>query len=258
MNHILPKALQGWDWPQGVEDAVIPMPRTLLAKRARRGRGDQAFIAETVAKAWVTSFSPTTARIPCGSSPACEDILVMQLKVPGHLSGAGARRLRELVHAAVPHPLVLIVAGGTAPMLSITPLLDGKLARLEPRALDIGVSAPYRAELLSEFNTDRAVSLTQLYGRMQCAFVAADLQQRLLKLKAKEPRLPSACRLQAIPEKAWELLSAFAPLEREFTSTWKKLNKGPRVAPRHRSKLLEQYRSLFTSLRRILTQHSIL
>ncbi|MBX7215119.1 MAG: DUF4391 domain-containing protein [Thermoflexales bacterium] len=119
------------------------VPKTLLLKNAAPTAADKRLINDGIEDMlWVATLKPANIGVPAFDDDlrAYVEIAVLRVTVR---AGAHAERLATLIHRAVPHPVLLIVADGTAVTLSLAHqrLAQGKA---DARVLD---DAPVAATL---------------------------------------------------------------------------------------------------------------
>ena len=103
------------------DDALVDrrVPKTLLIENGAPTAADKRRIQEGIAEIrWLAALKPTTVGVAEYRDAAREylEIAVLQLTLR---SGARAVRLIELVHRAVPYPVLLIARQGDATQLSL-------------------------------------------------------------------------------------------------------------------------------------------
>ncbi len=259
MRELFPECMQGVTCPDAVLQAAVVIPRQLLAARVRKRRGDKTFVLEYVRNAGVSSFSPRTTRMPRGRHSVCEDLLLMHIDMVPSSAPADVKRLQELVHAAVPHPLLLLISGLCGCHVSITPLLDGRLRGTASLALILEPASESISQLAAVFTPVPADSLSSLYARWQCACYALDLQKRLLNLRRRkqDSGLPCSFCPMETPEAAAGLLADYLPRERSFADAWNAFHKGPRKSPRRMLELRMRWLDERRDFLSFLSTHSI-
>lgn len=139
------------------------VPKTLLVEHGAPTAADKRRINEGIEEVqWVATLKPTTIGVPALRDEVREYLEIAVLRVALRAE-AKAERLAELIHRAVPYPVLLLVAGGTRLTLSLAhkrwsqgeagaTVLDG-----EPVAVTLANSEP--GDLQSPFR--KALSLAR-------------------------------------------------------------------------------------------------
>ena len=103
------------------DDALVDrrVPKTLLIENGAPTAADKRRIREGIAEIrWLAALKPTTIGLSEYRDAAREVLEIAVLQLSLH-SGAHADRLTELVHRAVPYPVLLIAHQGHATQLSL-------------------------------------------------------------------------------------------------------------------------------------------
>ncbi|MCU4119735.1 DUF4391 domain-containing protein [Variovorax sp. N23] len=161
------------------------VPKKMLAEYGGATATDRRLLTEGIEEAhWLAAIKPATAAVPAWRDEVREYLEVAVLSVELRASHARAtqlQRLTELVHRAVPYPVLLILLTPGAVELSLAHkraaqneagkvVLDGDIVSL---ALDAGLSHP--ASLLAALPVDAQphTHLHALYqGWMDCLIAA--------------------------------------------------------------------------------------
>jgi len=134
------------------------VPKTLLLEHGAPTGADKRRINEGIERVqWVAVLKPGTIGVPAYRDEAREyleiDVLHLTLR-----PGARLSRLTELVHRAVPHPVLAVAGLGEAVSLSLAhkrvsqgeadkTVLDGEVAALDGPKAGEAHAAPFRAAL---------------------------------------------------------------------------------------------------------------
>ena len=95
------------------------VPKTLLIENGASTAADKRRIREGIAEIrWLAALKPTTVGLAAYRDTAREVLEIAVLQLSLH-SGARAERLSELVHRAVPYPVLLVARQGNATQLSL-------------------------------------------------------------------------------------------------------------------------------------------
>ena len=95
------------------------VPKTLLIENATPTAADKRYIREGIEEiGWVAALKPTTIGVAEYRDAASEYLEIAVLKLTLR-SGARSERLTELVHRAVPYPVLLATCHGEATELSL-------------------------------------------------------------------------------------------------------------------------------------------
>lgn len=150
------------------------VPKKLFLENGASTAADRRAISEGVGECrWVAALKPHTIGVPAHSTPEREylEIHVLRLTTP---ADAKTSRLTELVHRAVPYPLLLVQERAAAVMLSAAhtrhSLGEAGKTVLEAPPVAVEVTAPpfapYRAAFLAALPLalQPQASLHGLYG----------------------------------------------------------------------------------------------
>ena len=207
VNAELPVLLRGM-LPPEVLAVAVPLTKTLLRKRTARKKGDKALIDAAVESVWSTSLRFDT----CGIPPAGEEyaeLLVLCLQTAPAATPKQMSRLEEILLAAIPYPVFLMVAGAGFVRLSALPPHTPIAARV---GLTLSAPAP-------EFTADLAVSqpepepnLRAVFDRWLCALYAQRLALNPPKSVTAAPyrRLSSPTEAEALETQLNALRQQFA------------------------------------------------
>lgn len=121
------------------------VPKKMLAEHGGATATDRRLLTDGIAEAhWLAALKPTTVAVPAWCDEAREylelAVLAVELRA-SHASGAQRERLSELVHRAVPYPVLLLILTPDLVELSLAHkraaqneagkvVLDGELIRL--------------------------------------------------------------------------------------------------------------------------------
>ena len=95
------------------------VPKTLLMENGAPTAADKRRIREGISEVrWLAALKPTTVGLAAYRDAAREVLEIAVLQLSLH-SGARAERLSELVHRAVPYPVLLVARQGNATQLSL-------------------------------------------------------------------------------------------------------------------------------------------
>lgn len=207
VNAELPVLLQGM-LPPEVLAVAVPLTKTLLRKRTARKKGDKALIDAAVESVWSTSLRFDT----CGIPPAGEEyaeLLVLCLQTAPAATPKQMSRLEEILLAAIPYPVFLMVAGAGFVRLSALPPHTPIAERV---GLTLSAPAP-------EFTADLAVpqpepepNLRAVFDRWLCALYAQRLALNPPKSVTAAPyrRLSSPAEAEALETQLNALRQQFA------------------------------------------------
>lgn len=143
------------------------VPKKMLAENGASTAADRKLIQECIEEvSWVAALKPSNAGVPVYEDAIRSylelAVLVVQLRGLNTESGSSkVRRLAELVHRAIPYPVVLVLDDGKALVLSLAHIrgaqneagktvLDGDLTLAKLQPLSSGDSSAGNA-LLGEF-----------------------------------------------------------------------------------------------------------
>ncbi len=188
------------------------VPKALLLEHGAPTAADRRAVADGIDElTWAATLKPATVGVPAFRDAAREYLEVAVLSVT-YRPKARAGRLRELVHRAIPYPVVLIGSDGVVSLAELRhaqnaagkTVLDGDLLAADPAAVTAelafdrqpatdlavlyrgwcGVLAPLvrRAGRLAE-----AAALRKRAGREPQLARRVELNRRLRELTADEP-----------------------------------------------------------------------
>lgn len=138
------------------------VPKALLIQHGAPTSADKRRITDGIQELlWIAALKPTTVGVPAYRDEAREYLEIAVMSVEFR-AGAKSRRLTELIHRAVPYPVVLIASQGKRLELSLAhkrrsqaeagaTVLDGDLV-----VSDLGLTLD--AELLEAFRTSLALN----------------------------------------------------------------------------------------------------
>lgn len=98
------------------------VPKKLFIENGAPTAADKRLLTDAVQEIqWVAALKPTTIGVPEYLDPVREylEIAVLSITLRGAIKIAGKSRLAELVHRAVPYPLLLLMVDSQTLMLSI-------------------------------------------------------------------------------------------------------------------------------------------
>lgn len=173
MRADLPAPLSGC-FPESVLNNAVRLSKELLRKQTARIKGDKSVIDSAIFSAWVASFRHDT----CGIAPYKDEnqdyseLLFICVQLNNAVSSKQILRLQELLHIAVPYPLLLALDAGDALHLSILP--SNTPVELVAR-VQLADMLPELKGDLSLPSTPPDSNLLSLFNRWQCAICAAHL-----------------------------------------------------------------------------------
>lgn len=237
--------------PERALSVAVRLSKELLRKHAARVKGDKALIDSTVASAWVTSLRHDT----CGIAPYkseqegdFSELVVIGVQAHAEVTPAQIGRLQQLIHIAVPYPLLLAVESGQAAYLSI----------LSPGAsLDSMVRAQVISEIAEFFcfvNWPQEIPhphLLTLFHRWACAVHALALMQNKPDICTELPFVPLDS-----PQVATQLSDSLHRLNQEWKTTSLDLKKA--TNPQQRITLSKKCRQLGVQIHQLLQSHHLL
>jgi len=185
------------------------VPKTLLTEHGAPTAADKRRINEGIEQVqWVAALKPTTVGVAAYRDEAREylEIAVLHLVLRG---AAKLTRLVELVHRAVPYPVVAIAEQGERIQLSLAhkrwsqseagkTVLDGDVAAVDPAAVD----APTRAAFLAALALPRQPrgTLFALYQGWMDTLLALHAARRTNAFTIPETAEARAARREALGE----------------------------------------------------------
>ncbi len=98
------------------------VPKKLFIENGAPTAADKRLLTDAVQEIqWVAALKPTTIGVPEYRDPVREylEIAVLSITLRGVIKIAGKSRLAELVHRAVPYPLLLLMVDSQTLMLSV-------------------------------------------------------------------------------------------------------------------------------------------
>ena len=220
---------------------VCSLPKTVLLQELTLKRGDKTMIERAVKSASATVIRddlwPT---VP--SAPDAQELSLFCIVMNPDCSAASRRRMQELMHAKLPHTLLLLVKVGENAFLSarhgeyrMPLLLPAELPAPFLEAMDIRHGAP--------------ANLRALYNRWLCALYALDLAGNdKLQTLARGYSFTLAPSLVQAHEQHSEITS----LLKELKSVTSQLNQR-NILPALRVKLGSQRKLLETRILNLIT-----
>jgi hypothetical protein len=186
------------------------IPKALLAQHGAPTAADRRAVGTGIEElAWVAALKPTTMGVPAYRDEACEylEIAVLRITLRGD---AKVARLTEIVHRAVPYPLVLVSTLGSTVQLSLAHkrwslgeagrvVLDGDIAATAPTG---AVSSETAGAFLATLALSRQPqsSLFALYGGWIDAVLSLEAARRTGHFAAVNSLEHSAARREALAE----------------------------------------------------------
>ncbi len=176
------------------------MPKTLLLEHGAPSAADRRKVIEGVQEVrWIAALKPTTIGVPAFRDDTREyleiEVLILTVR-----SGAPARRLAEIMHRAIPYPVLALVETADRCFLSASHkrnsqaqankvVLDGESIEAETPRRD----EPFAGAFLAELALDRQprASMLALYqGWIDAilALIAARLTNRCASLESEALR----------------------------------------------------------------------
>lgn len=98
------------------------VPKKLLLENGAPTAADKRLITDAIEEIqWVAALKPNTVGVPEYRDAQREylEVALLAVKLRGQVKPAGVSRLAELVHRAVPYPVLLLLADGQALILSL-------------------------------------------------------------------------------------------------------------------------------------------
>jgi hypothetical protein len=209
------------------------VPKKMLAEHSGATTADRRLLIEGIAEAhWLAALKPTTMAVPAWQDEVREylelAVLTVELRA-NHAQGAQRRRLSELVHRAVPYPVLLLVLTSDVVELSLAHkraaqneagriVLDGEMV-----SLILGEEQPVPEGLLTALATDRqpfqhlmafyqgwidtviAAHAARVTGRFVAATTPAHAASRLFALREYQRLEQEASRLRALAAKEHQI-----------------------------------------------------
>lgn len=230
------------DWEKN--GYVCPLPKTVLLQELVLKRGDKTIIERGVKSASATVIRddlwPTVPAVP-----DAQELSLFCIVMNPDCKPADRRRIQELLHAKLPHTLLLLVMVGEDAYLSarhgeyrMTLLLPAELPAPFLEALDIRHGAP--------------ANLRTLYNRWLCALYALDLAGNdKLQTLARGYSFTLAPSLVQAHEQHSEIISLLKDLK-SISSQLKQRN----ILPALRVKLGSQRKQLETQILSLITSGS--
>ena len=237
--------------PERALSVSVRLSKELLRKHAARVKGDKALIDSVVASAWVTTLRHDT----CGVAPYkseqegdYSELVVIGVQAHAEATLAQINRVQQLIHIAVPYPLLLAMETGQAAYLSILP----------PGA---PVDSLVRAQVFSEVSEFFSFvnwqqetlhpHLLSLFNRWSCALQALALMQNKPAVCAELPFVPLSS-----PQTAAGLSTELHSLNQEWKATTLALKKA--TNPQQRITLSKKCHHLGVQTHQLLQSHHIL
>ena len=237
--------------PERALSVAVRLSKELLRKHAARVKGDKAIIDSVVASAWVTTMRHDT----CGVAPYkseqegdFSELVVASVHLHTEATPAQINRVQQLIHIAVPYPLLLSIDTGKAAYLSILP---------PGASLDSMVRAQVFSEI-SEFfcfvnwqQETPHLHLLALFNRWSCSIHALALMQNKPAVCTELPFVPLSS-----PQTAARLSTELHRLNQEWKTTSLNLKKA--TNPQQRITLSKKCRQLGVQIHQLLQSHHLL
>lgn len=237
--------------PEFALSVGVRLSKELLRKHAARVKGDKALIDSSVASAWVTTLRHDT----CGLAPYkseqegdFSELVVIGVQVHAEATPAQIGRLQQLIHIAVPYPLLLSVESGKVAYLSLLP--PGAPVDSLVRA-QVNPSIPEFFSYVSWQQKSPSPHLLALFHRWTCAVHALSLMQNKPAVCAELPFVPLDS-----TQVAAQLADSLHRLNQEWKTTSLDLKKA--INPQQRITLSKKCRQLGVQIHQLLQSHHLL
>ena len=194
------------------------IPKTLLLEHGTPTSADKRLIEASVAELrWNAALRPDTVAIPAHDTAthAYPEVQVMTLTRRAlKPDSAGATRLRELIHRAIPYPLLLLDADQESTWLSLAPKRRSQaqegavVLEHDLQAIPLAAS-PFLAPLLAQLppSVRPFADLRDLYAHWQAALLSWQIAA-----------MTGQFRLYPQPDPLRQPVQDYARLERELTA----------------------------------------
>lgn len=237
--------------PEPALSAAVRLPKELLRKHTARVKGDKTLIDAAVASAWVTALRHDT----CGVAPYKSDdggdfseLLVVSVTLRADASPAQINRIQQLIHIAVPYPLLMSITEGQTEQLSILPprtAVDSLIrAQVQP-------GVPEFVRFVAWSQESPPIHLLALFNRWTCAIQALALMQNKPAVCAELPFAPLDS-----PQAAAELANTMRRLNQEWKTVSLELKKA--TNPQQRITLAKQRHRLTVQIQQHLQSNRII
>lgn len=237
--------------PESALSVGVRLSKELLRKHAARVKGDKALIDAAVSSAWVTTLRHDTCGVaPCKSEQEGDfsELLAIGIRLHADASSAQINRLQQLIHIAVPYPLLLAIEAGEAEYLSIfsqgAPLDATVRAQALPSVPEFFSNVAWQQE-------SRPPHLMAMFNRWACAIHALALMQNKPAVCADLPFVPLDS-----PQAAAQLANSLHRLNQDWKAASLELKKT--TNPQQRITLSKNRRYLATQISQLLQTHNIL
>lgn len=237
--------------PERALSVSVRLSKELLRKHAARVKGDKALIDSIVASAWVTTLRHDT----CGVAPYkseqegdYSELVVIGVQAHAEATLAQINRVQQLIHIAVPYPLLLAMETGQAAYLSILP--PGTSVDTVARA-QVNPAIPEFFSYVSRQQESPYPHLLALFNRWSCAVHALALMQNKPAVCAELPFVPLAS-----PQAAAQLADSLHRLNQEWKAISADLKKA--TNPQLRITLSKKCRQLGIQIHQLLQSHQII
>ena len=237
--------------PEFALSVGVRLSKDLLRKHAARVKGDKALIDSSISSAWVTTLRHDT----CGVAPYkseqegdFSELLVIGIHLHAEVTPAQISRLQQLIHIAVPYPLLLTIEAGKAEYLSILPPgapVDSLVrAQVNPAIPEFFSYVCWQQEIPHPH-------LLALFNRWSCALHALALMQNKPAVCADLPFVPLDS-----PQAAARLADSLHLLNQEWKATSLNLKKA--TNPQQRITLSKKCRQVGVQIHQLLQSYQII
>ena len=237
--------------PERVLSVAVRLSKELLRRHAARVKGDKALIDSVVASAWVTTMRHDT----CGVAPYkseqegdFSELVVAGVRLHAEATPAQINRVQQLIHIAVPYPLLLAIETGKAAYLSILPPEASLDSMVRAQVLP---SVPEFFSYVAWLQEARPPHLMSLFHRWSCALHALALMQNKPAVCSELPFVP----LES-PQAASQLADSIHRLNQEWKATTLDLKKA--TNPQQRITLSKKCHHLGIQIHQLLQSHHLL
>lgn len=236
--------------PERALSVAVRLSKELLRRHAARVKGDKALIDSVVASAWVTTMRHDT----CGVAPYkseqegdFSELVVAGVRLHAEATPAQINRVQQLIHIAVPYPLLLAIETGKAAYLSILP--PGAPVDSLVRAQVNSAVPEFFSYVSWQQESPRPHLLTQFH-RWACAVQALALMQNKPDVCTELPFVPLDS-----PQVAAQLADSLHCLNQEWKATTLDLKKA--TNPQQRITLSKKCHHLGIQIHQLLQSHHI-
>ncbi len=237
--------------PERALSVAVRLSKELLRKHAARVKGDKAIIDSVVASVWVTTMRHDT----CGVAPYkseqegdFSELVVASVHLHTEATPAQINRVQQLIHIAVPYPLLLAIDTGKAAYLSILPPGASLDSMVRAQVLP---SVPEFFRYVAWLQEARPPHLMALFHRWSCALHALALMQNKPAVCSELPFVPLDS-----PQAAEQLADYLHRLNQEWKVVSAELKKA--TNPQQRINLSKQRHQLGLQIHQLLQSHHLL